>query len=523
MKKTFTRRAGQVAAALCVASLSATVTACAPIAVSGSATAAIGLSPPGLDRYYDQQLDWGACNDFATNDEERQLYAAPAMQCARMEVPLDYAEPDGPTAQIAVLRYATANPNRIGSLVVNPGGPGGSGVGMAAGLGTALDGFVFDIVGFDPRGIGASTPKLDCLTPSEEAAEVAEAESATAVRSAEETEQEARDYITKCVERSGGVEVLANAGTRDVARDMDVLRAVLGESKLNYLGLSYGTRIGTTYAELFPRSVRAMVLDGVMDPNQSVPDAQVAQSATFQRAFEAYAADCAKAADCPLGTDPTKATAAFQALARPLVENPVPAGKDRTLTHAKAVEAVTYALYSPERWPALTAGLAELKSGDGERLFATVENESPYVEDDGMIVNCADNGDRFTDRAQVAEHHARLIEATPYADPGTSEDVAALGACDLWPAPPSSTTHLPQVDGLPTVLVVSTTIDPATPYEAGVAVADELNGRLLTFDGIQHTASLTSPCAARIAFDYLVTLNLPAEGTRCSAAEDGSK
>jgi len=526
MNKTFTRRAGQVAAALCAASLSATVAGCAPMAASIGATTAIGLSPPGLDRYYSQQLDWGACDGFATNDEEKQLYAAPALQCARMEVPLDYGKPKGKTAQIAVLRHATDNPNRIGSLVVNPGGPGGSGVEMAAGLGKALDGFVFDIVGFDPRGIGASTPKLDCLTPSEEAAEVAEAEAeaaSSAVPSAEEIEQEARDYITKCVERSGGVDVLANAGTRDVARDMDVLRAVLGENKLNFLGMSYGTRIGTTYAELFPRNVRAMVLDGVMDPNQSVPDRREAQSATFQKAFEAYAADCAKAADCPLGTDPTKATAAFQALARPLVENPAPAGKDRTLTHAKAVEAVTHALYSPDRWPALTAGLTELKSGNGERLFATIENDSPYVEDDGAIVNCADNGDRFTDRAQVAEHHARLIKAMPYADSGTSEDVAAFEPCDLWPAPASSTTHLPQVDGLPTVLVVSTTIDPATPYEAGVAVADELNGRLLTFEGIQHTASLSSPCAAKIAFDYLVNLNLPAEGTRCSATAEGTK
>jgi hypothetical protein len=140
-----------------------------------------------------------------------------------------------------------------------------------------------------------------------------------------------------------------------------------------------------------------------------------------------------------------------------------------------------------------------------------------------MIVNCADNGDRFTDRTQAAEHRARTIKAMPYADPGTSEDVAALGVCDLWPAPPSSTTHLPQVDGLPTVLVVSTTIDPATPYEAGVAVADQLDGRLLTFEGIQHTASLTSLCAARITLDYLATLNLPAEGTRCSAAEEGAK
>ncbi|MGI5128577.1 alpha/beta hydrolase [Pseudonocardia sp. CA-107938] len=521
MEQTSARRMGQVIAALCAAALSGALTACAPMAVG--APAAIGLSPPGLDRYYSQTLAWGGCDGLATNPDEQKLYANPALQCARLEVPLDYRAPNGRTAQVAVLRHVTDNPARIGSLVVNPGGPGGSGVELAAGLSTVLAHFPFDVVGFDPRGVGASTPKLDCLTAAEEAALAGSTGGAAAAKATTvaQIEEQERAFGELCAQRSGGVDVLANAGTRDVARDLDVLRAVLGDRQLTYLGFSYGTSIGSTYAEMFPTKVRAMVLDGAIDPAQSTADQDVAQAAGQQAAFDAYAADCAKAASCPLGTDPADATAVFQKLTRPLLTKPVPAGPGHTLSYESAVTAATGSLYDPSGWPALTAGLTELKAGTGERLRA-IAGQVPDQEA-MLAVNCADN-DRFTDRAAVAARDERMLKAHPFADPGTPPGVAALGLCDLWPAPPSGERHVPDVDGLPTVLVISTTVDPATPYAAGVALADELDARLLTYEGVQHAAFLKgSACINAIGSQYLVTLELPAEGTRCSAQTEGSK
>jgi pimeloyl-ACP methyl ester carboxylesterase len=506
------RRAGRAAAALCVAAVAAACAAAPPGATDP------GQAPPaGLERFYAQQLAWGGCDTFATSPEEAKGYIG--MQCARLEVPLDYAAPQGRTAQIAVLRHATER-QRIGSLVVNPGGPGGSGIRAAAGLSRTLGDGPFDIVGFDPRGIGASTPKLDCRTPAETIAERAEPEtvdpSPTGVAAAE---QKTRDYVAKCVERSGGVDVLANSGTRDVARDLDVLRAALGDRELTYLGYSYGTFIGSTYAEMFPGNVRAMVLDGAVDPAEPSDAESVAQMAAFQHAFEVYAADCAKAPTCPLGTDPAAATAAFQALARPLVTAPAPAGPGRALSYDDAVTAVIESLYNPVGWKDLTAGLAELRAGNGARLLALADSYYELDTDVLTIVRCVDD-ERITDRTATAALSAKVLAAAPFADPGTPV-VGALGACALWPAPPTSSRHVPHADGLPTVLVVSTTGDPATPYASGVALADALHARLLTVEGTQHGAVGSGwSCVDGIAAGYLVDLTLPAEGTRCTVTKE---
>jgi pimeloyl-ACP methyl ester carboxylesterase len=511
------RRAGRAAAALCVAAVAVAGAACAPAPPGAADTGP--PPPPGLERFYTQQLAWGACDGIAPTPDDAKRYAEAGLQCARMEVPLDYAAPQGRTAQIAVLRHATTR-QRIGSLVVNPGGPGGSGVQTAAGLSRTFGDGPFDIVGFDPRGIGASTPKLDCFTPAEAIAHRAEPEivdpSPAGVAAAE---QETRDYVAKCVERSGGVDVLANAGTREVARDMDVLRAALGDRKLTYLGYSYGTFIGSTYAEMFPGNVRAMVLDGAVDPAEPSDVESIAQLAAFQHAFEVYAADCAKAPTCPLGTDPAAATAAFQALARPLVRNAVAAGPGRTLSYNDAVTAVIDSLYNPAGWNELTAGLTELRAGAGARLLAIADRYYQLDQDALTIVRCADD-ERITDRAAAAALTTRVLAGAPFADPGTPV-VGALGTCALWPVPPTSSRHVPHAEGLPPVLVVSTTGDPATPYASGVALADALHGRLLTVEGTQHGAVGSGwTCVDDIAAGYLVDLTLPAEGTRCTVTKE---
>ncbi|MGE3660382.1 MAG: alpha/beta hydrolase [Pseudonocardia sp.] len=509
MSRPSARWAACTAAALCVLGLAA----CAP----APAEAGTGPVPPGLERFYTQQLTWGPCDAFATAPADAEVYGDASLECARLEVPLDYAAPDGRTAQVAVLRHAT-DQRKIGSLVVNPGGPGGSGTQLAAYLaGTFGDG-PFDLVGFDPRGIGASTPKLDCLTDAAALEYRADLDVDPSPAGVAAAEAETRDYIAACAQRSGGLDVLANSGTRDVARDLDVLRAALGDRKLTYLGYSYGTFIGSTYAEMFPGNVRALVLDGAVDPAQPSDAETVAQLAGFQAAFEVYAADCAKAADCPLGTDPAAATAAFQDLTRPLVIAPVPASAGRTLGYNDAVTAVISALYDPRSWPGLTDGLADLKRGDGAALLALADAYHELDTDVLTIVRCVDD-DRITDRTQAAALYQRLAVAAPFADPGTPV-VGALDTCGLWPVPPTSSRHVPHAEGLPTVLVVSTTGDPATPYAAGVALADALDARLLTVEGTRHGAvGLGWSCVDDAAADYLVDLTLPAEGTRCTTTE----
>ncbi|GAA4697960.1 alpha/beta hydrolase [Pseudonocardia yuanmonensis] len=490
----------------------------APVATPAPAS---GEVPAGLTRYYTQVLAWGPCLPFADEAGEQELFGQPGLECARMTVPLDYAAPEGRTAEIAVLR-AGGGQARLGSLVLNPGGPGGSGMEMAAAYASLSDG-PFDIVGFDPRGVGSSTPAIDCTTDAEWDAQRAESERDLVAAGPAAAEERARLQMERCVERSGGLDVLATSGTRDVARDLDVLRAALGDEKLNYLGFSYGTRIGSTYAELFPQNVRAMVLDGAVDPTETTAESTVAQMAGFQGAFDAYAAACTQQADCPLGTDPSRATAEFQALTRPLLDRQAPVADGRSLSYGDATTAVIASLYSPVSWPGLTAGLAALRAGDGTPLMQVADaylgrgadgrygNETEAR----MIINCLD-GDRITDPAQGLEIARQARSAAPFIDPGLPLVEGARDTCALLPVTPTSEPHLPQVEGLPTTMVISTTGDPATPYQAGVDLAAALGARLVTVEGTRHGAAFGgNECVDTAVVDYLVNLALPAEGVRC--------
>jgi len=515
-----------------------TVALCSTVAVlAGCTQSTTGSAEPGpaaqaspeLGRFYDQQLSWGPCADVATSEEDRPAFEAPTLDCARLEVPLDYAAPDGVTAQIGVLRQRATAPTeeRIGSLLFNPGGPGSSGMSivpsLAPGLAESPIARRFDLIGFDPRGVGASTPTIDCLDDAEWEVERADLDLDPSPAGVEQSEGENRQYAERCTQRSGGAEVLANVGTRDVVRDLDILRAVLGDDKLNFVGYSYGTRIGSQYAEAFPQNVRALVLDGALDPTQTTIDRTVDQNAGFQQAFEAYAADCARQANCPLGTDPAQATATFQALTRPLIEKPLQVG-DRTLSYTDALIGTIQALYAQDFWPILTRGISGLAAGDGEILMllgdvyykrganGTYGNSNEAF----VAISCVDE-ERITDRAIVADLNRRAAEVAPFRDDG-SGGVAALDPCAFWPSPPTSEPHVPQVDGLPRSLVVSTTGDPATPYQAGVDLAAALKGSLLTFEGTQHTVALQGkPCIDDVVTAYLIDLQLPDREVRCAA------
>ncbi|MDT7650654.1 MAG: hypothetical protein QOI36_2060, partial [Pseudonocardiales bacterium] len=302
--------------------------------------------------------------------------------------------------------------------------------------------------------------------------------------------------------------------------------AALGDEKLTYLGYSYGTRIGSAYAEAFPQNVRALVLDGALDPTETTIDRTVKQNAGFQHAFDTYAADCAHNPNCPLGTDPAKATAAFQALTRPLIDKPARAeGGRRTLSYPDAVTGTIQALYLSQLWPALSLGLSGLATGDGTILLrlADIYNDRGPDGHYGngieafVAISCVDE-QRITDRAQQAELIRRSNEAAPFRDDGRGI-VPALDPCAFWPAPPTSQPHVPKVDGLPATLVVSTTGDPATPYQAGVDLAKALKGSLLTFQGTQHTVALQGiPCVDDAVAKYLIDGTLPPPDTVCRAS-----
>ncbi|WP_086661089.1 alpha/beta hydrolase [Lentzea kentuckyensis] len=507
-----------------VASCTSIIEGAAKPGVSLEKAGPAGTVPAGLEKFYGQQLGWQDCAPFATTGSSRAAYGSKRdVECTRLQVPLDYSKPDGDTITIGVLRYK-ATGQRIGSLLINPGGPGASGMAAAAGMvsdyrKTEL-GKRFDLVGFDPRGIGASDPAVKCLTGPERDADRLDLDIDTSPAGLAQTEQENKAYAEKCAAGTKfGASMLANLGTRDVVKDMDVLRSALGDAKLSYVGYSYGTRIGTEYAETFPQNVRALILDGAVDPTQDQLASLVAQAAGFQKAFDEFVKWCREKGDCPLGDD---ANASFRQLTTPLIQKPVNVG-DRKLSYNDAITAAIQALYSEQLWPLLLDGLKELKNGRGRVLMTLADayldrdDQGNYstITDAFNAVHCVDD-QRLTDKNALLDAAKKYKEAAPFLDDGNPPG-ATLDACAFWPAPVTARTGPPKADGIPPLLVISTTGDPATPYDAGVNLAKALNSRLLTYEGVQHTVFLQGvACVDDAGVKYLIDQTLPADGTRCA-------
>lgn len=489
--------------------------------------------PAGLEKFYGQQLSWGSCAKFATSAATK-FYRSASLQCADLTVPLAYDDPAGPTITLQVLRKpATDAGQRIGSVVINPGGPGGSGVEYAAYLGAYGVGADltkrFDLVGFDPRGVGFSQPGIHCQSDAERDSSRAQVPRTRTQQEVDAANAAAERIAKGCAALSGsgrgidGARFLANVGTRDVAKDLDVLRAALGDNQLTYIGWSYGTSIGTAYAEQFPTNVRAMILDGALDPEADPAAESIAQAEGFQKAFEDYAAACAKQSPCPLGTDPQQATASYQALVRPLLDAPAKLADGRVLSFSDANTGTSQALYSESRWDSLTKALEDLKNGDGSALMALADRYDGRAADGTysnsldafLAIGCVD-GSRTLDPTQLDQIAAKYAAAAPYQDSGDPPR-GIKDPCDFWPVKPTSTPHVPDVKGLPRILVISTTQDPATPYQAGVNLADVLGASKLTVEGTNHTAYLGigSTCVDAIGTSYLTTLALPDDGTTC--------
>nr|WP_246024094.1 alpha/beta hydrolase [Nocardia yunnanensis] len=492
-----------------------TAAACTSV-VDGKPTSS---APVGMDSFYNQTPTWGDCTDYVQGDDQ----LPKGTECTRVTVPVDYANPNGATAKIAISRVR-ATGNKIGSLLFNPGGPGVTGLNMVSlGDNTPLA-ERFDRIGFDPRGVAASQPAINCMTAAEDDAQRAEPNKDNSPAGIAATEAENKDFANKCVQRTGK-DFLAHVGTREVVQDIDVIRAALGDQKLTYLGYSYGTRLGYSYAEKFPDHVRALVLDGALDPQQDPIKESLAQAASFQQAFDNYAANCAdkEKTNCPLGDDPAQATKKFRALVDPLWDKPVPTSDPRGLHYGDAITGVQQTLYSTRLWPALTKGLRELSQGSGDTLLALADMYDGR-HDDGSYDNSSDafnaircvDDPAITDRAVAAKQDADYRRVAPFLDDGHGSNAAPLELCAIWPVPNTSQPHKLSIQNLPRTVVISTTKDPATPYQAGVNLAQQLGGSLITYNGTQHTVSLSGiKCVDDPVISYLVDLKEPAQGLTC--------
>lgn len=435
-------------------------------------------------------------------------------ECARLIVPLDHDEPDGRTLELALIRTSTADEDRrIGSLLLNPGGPGGSGVAMARYL--RLPAEVtdrFDIVGFDPRGVGGSSP-LDCHDGLE------------AMYDADPTMEDdadrrhflevSRRFVDLCEERHG--DVLDHMGTVEVARDLDLIREALGDEQLNYLGFSYGTAIGQQYARLFPTRVRAMILDGVVDPAQGGLEGAFAQARAFEAALDRFIRRCDDRL-C-LGDD---TEAVIDGVIASAEQRPIEApGADRPATPGVVQLAITQGLYADWLETELTAALIDAAAGDGTALVALADDYLGRVGDDHpsgfeiyFAVSCLDSvWPRDPDDVFAAAKAAAGVA------PRTGEAlVNDYVRCALWPADPQPLEPIPgDVEGLAPILLVSTTGDPATPHETAVSLVEKIPGaRLLTHEGDGHTVVASGDgCVDGLVGRYLIEARVPEADLLC--------
>ena len=465
--------------------------------------------------------NWGSCSQFLTDTSD-----IPTAQCTTVSVPLDYANPGGAQAKLAVIKVP-ATGRRVGSLLVNPGGPGASAVDMVAGLASDLGNSDvsrdFDLVGFDPRGVGHSTPQLRCRTDAQFDAFRREPMVDYSPAGVAHIEQLYRQLAQQCVDRMG-TGFLANVGTASAARDMDMVRQALGEDQINYLGYSYGTELGTAYLEAFGGHVRSMVLDGAIDPTVGPVEENINQMAGFQTAFNDYAKDCARSAACPLGTDPAQFVNRYHALIDPLAAKPGRTSDPRGLSYADATTGTINALYTPQHWKYLTSGLLGLKRGTdaGDLLLLADDYEGRdknghYDNDQDAFnaVRCVD-APTPTDAATWVSADQRIRQAAPFLSYGQFTGNAPRDLCALWPVPATSTPHSAPRVAPGKVVVVSTTHDPATPYQAGVNLASQLGAPLITYDGTQHTTVFNGDqCVDTAVTRYFVAGTSPPTSLRC--------
>ncbi|GGM99960.1 pimeloyl-ACP methyl ester carboxylesterase [Actinoplanes campanulatus] len=514
--------------AVAVLAVLVTVTGCtlpsfAPEGSDQPARAESGTSVPGSAEPGTAQ--WRPCPEVPQDLVGR---TAPGMtyQCATVQVPEDWAKPDaGKKYDISMIRIRSGKQKaseRIGSLLLNPGGPGGSGVDLAVYLtfGEKLGGLPteitdrFDIVGFDPRGINRSSP-VKCIDAKDQDASFAADPDPVSQAEFDTVAALTKKIADGCTKKYG--EDLSDFATEQAARDVDALRAAVGDEKLTYLGYSYGTLLGATYAQLFPQNVRALVLDGAVDPTETFTQGSEQQAKGFERAFTNFTKWCTtEPSRCPIAPDARGAVTDALAKAE---TSPVRGPDGRDATAGWVFLGLISSLYTESGWADLANAIDDLRTGDATGIFeladqyAEREPDGTYSNlfDANLTVNCVDN-QKAPGVAEIRRLQGEWRSKYPLF--GAPMAVGML-PCAYWgggrdPYPAG------EAKGAPPILVVGTTGDPATPYENTADLANMLGvGQVLTWEGEGHTAYPSTTCIKDAVDRYLLDLKMPPEGLRC--------
>jgi pimeloyl-ACP methyl ester carboxylesterase len=487
--------------------------------------AATSTAPPAEAEA--EPVEWTDCDA----DIQRLIEGRPGserdlrFECGRTTVPISYDEPAGDRLPLFLVRaVSAAQTDRIGSLLVNPGGPGASGADAAIGMALTMPDSVlnrFDLVGFDPRGVGSSQ-RVECIPDELKDRIVAAQPRPSGDEQIDDAFALTQDVGQECADEYGSPAALGVFNTVDTARDMDLLRESLGDERLTYLGYSYGTTLGSTYAELFPDRVRALVLDAAVDPDTDPRESAEAGAAALERGFDAFSANCtALIAGCPVGDNPRQFV---EDLLNQAGQTPIPSSKEgetRQATPGVVHTAITAAMYDSRAWPQLAQSLVRARDGDSAGLFTLADSYSGRLADGGysnlmdanLAISCADT-EETVEAAEVRD----LVEEWNVTYPlfGAS---SALGLynCTPWEA---ERTPLPERDaeGSAPILVVGNEGDPVTPLPGAVDMAEDLtSGVLLTWQGQGHTSYPKTPCVTDTVNAYLIDLVAPVDGLTCPA------
>ena len=469
-------------------------------------------APAGFIQYYEQVANFEKCGD--------------GLYCADISVPMDWSDPTSEPISIATV-YRQADSDPMGFILVNPGGPGASGYDLVKEspdyVGTKTLRASWNILGFDPRGVGSSSA-VECLTDSEYddflygvtgyelGSEQDLAASATVTS----------EFAAKCQENTGPL--LEFVDTVSAARDMDVLRAVFGQENLNFLGYSYGSFLGTTYATLFPSRVGRFVLDGGIDPTVSDSQQTILQIQAFEKALQAFLENCEQFEDCPFSNDVPLGQYRIQQFLLELEKEPLQTSSGRELTVWAAITGLIMPLYSERYWPYLSTSFSDAfnGSGDGFLILADMYNDR---NDDGTYatnliaanyaIGCLDSGG-VPEMSEIEEKNRQLIEVAPTL--GKYWQFGGL-RCATWPYPEAASPSNYSAKGAPPIMVIGTTGDPATPYSEAKSLAKEVlaDGFLVTYNGEGHTVyGGDVECINEVVDNFFYTGKLPAKDPNCS-------
>ena len=512
-RRTPARRAAAVllAGALLLAGCSTPAKEQSPAESAGASGGGAGAegAPEGFEDFYGQSLEWKDCED--------------GFECATASAPQSWHDPDAGTIELALVRTRAEGKEKTGSLLVNPGGPGGSGIDFVRSASSTFGAPLresFDIVGFDPRGVGDSTP-VTCFDDARKNESLSK-DFATDDDGIEAMAAEARAWGEACAENTG--ELLGQVDTQSAARDMDMLRAVLGDEQLHYLGYSYGTQLGATYAGLFPDRAGRLVLDGAIDTSLSADDVSKGQAVGFENALRAYVTDCQAGSECPLTGSADDGMKQVRAVLDEAFEHPFPTSDaNRDVTQTLAFYGIAVTLYDEGSWPLLAQALDEAineHKGDMLLYLADFYNDrnsdgsfSTNSSEGFRAVNCLD--DRGATDVEAMRAEAAEIEKEA---PTVGRFFSYGGvSCADWPYPEVEKDFDLHAEGAPPIVVVGTTNDPATPYVWAEGLADTLDsGVLVSYEGEGHTAyGRSNDCVSGAVEGYLVDGKVPEDGLTC--------